>query len=57
MTFIEWLKENDACDSGVAFAQGKTAREAWETCPHADWLLWMTRVADAIAAQGVEVTL
>ena len=34
----KWLV--GACDDGAVWAEGKSARIAWETCQRADWMLW-----------------
>ena len=34
----KWLV--GACDNGAVWAEGKSARIAWETCQRADWMLW-----------------
>jgi hypothetical protein len=34
------LERHGACVEGRQFAAQLTLREAWETCPRGDWLLW-----------------
>ena len=35
------LRGLDPCSDGSAWAKKtKTLREAWETCPRSDWMLW-----------------
>jgi len=45
------LREMDACASArmwAAYAKGTTARELWEECPDASWLVWLLvyKIAD-----------
>jgi hypothetical protein len=40
MTCTEHLKELKACPDGLAFSEGKTAKEVWESCDRIDWLFW-----------------
>ena len=38
--FQAHLASLNACAEARAWARAKTAREAWERCNYADWLLW-----------------
>ena len=40
---IELLKSFCACQEAVDWYNGKDSREAWESCEHGDWLLWICR--------------
>ena len=39
--FTEQLKQMHACSDAIEWSDGKTLREAWETCPRGDWMLWL----------------
>lgn len=39
--FSALLKELNACDEDRKWAQGKSLDEAFRTCHHADWMLWL----------------
>jgi hypothetical protein len=39
--FYQWLLMHDACRGGLAFAEGRTPRNAWQHCDRPDWLLWL----------------
>lgn len=39
--FRQWLFRNDAWADVREWAKGRTLKEAWETCPRADWMLWL----------------
>jgi hypothetical protein len=38
------LERHGACVEGREFAAQLTLREAWDTCPRGDWLLWTVSV-------------
>jgi len=40
MTFKQHLKAIGACQEARVWAGDRTAKEAWEQCERADWLLW-----------------
>lgn len=40
MTLQQKLRELSACSDARLWVGDKTLTEAWETCPHADWMLW-----------------
>lgn len=40
MTLQEHLKSIGACEEARVWAEGKTAKEAWEQCERVDWLFW-----------------
>jgi hypothetical protein len=42
MTFRNHLRLIGACTEARSWAGNKTAKEAWDTCERADWLLWWT---------------
>ena len=35
------LRRLNACEDAVAWARGKTFREAWLTCERGDWMFWL----------------
>ena len=35
------LLELKACNEAIAWSEGKTINEVWETCPRGDWMLWL----------------
>ena len=39
--FHELLIELKACDDTVAWCNGKSLQEAWETATRPDWMLWL----------------
>ncbi|MEN6546032.1 MAG: hypothetical protein ABFE07_08335 [Armatimonadia bacterium] len=39
--FRQWLFRNDAWADVREWANGRTLKEAWATCPRADWMLWI----------------
>jgi hypothetical protein len=41
MSAKELLLSLHACPDAISFAEGKTIREAWETCHRGDWMLWL----------------
>jgi hypothetical protein len=38
--FKNRLIELRACEDAIKWAEGKTAKDAWEQCERGDWLLW-----------------
>ena len=44
--FYRWLKAKDACTSGLRFARGKTAHEAWEKCEEQGYMSWFLLAAN-----------
>lgn len=41
MTFIEQLKQHDACEDALEWVGDKSLPEAWATCQNGDWMLWL----------------
>ena len=41
--FANWLNGGRACRESLKWQQGKTLREAWDTCERGDWLEWLLR--------------
>ena len=41
--FHELLIELEACDEAVAWCEGKSLQEAWETATNPDWMLWLSQ--------------
>lgn len=39
-TFQAELRALGACTPAYEWAEGRTAAEAWDECPRADWLVW-----------------
>ena len=39
------LKNLTACKEGYKWANGKTLKQAWETCQHEDWMMWLYKYA------------
>jgi hypothetical protein len=42
---IKLLRKHHACPQAIAWVGQRTAQQAWDQCPHGDWLLW---VADRV---------
>lgn len=40
MSAKELLLSINACPEAIRFADGKTIKQAWETCNRGDWMLW-----------------
>ena len=53
MTLNRALSRLGACPAAKAWAQGKTARVAWETCEQPAWLFWVTARTGASRQQIV----
>jgi hypothetical protein len=49
--FAAHLRRIGACVEAREWAKGKTAREAWEQCDRADWLLWWVAAENGEAAR------
>ena len=36
----KWLERQAVCPMAINWVGGRTARQAWDECPRADWMLW-----------------
>lgn len=49
LTSEEFCTATHACNEGREFAlRHATMAEAWDACPHPDWLLWIARKVDRV---------
>ena len=39
--FYKQLESINACSEAVAWAKGKSAQKAWDTCTRGDWMIWL----------------
>jgi hypothetical protein len=40
MTFSDFLRNINACHETIKWVGNRTAQQAWNDCPRADWMLW-----------------
>ena len=41
--FNKWLISKDACSDGLAFSEGKSMQETWDSLKRAGWMMWLYR--------------
>ena len=41
--WINFLKENDACEGGFDYAKDMEPQEFWEKCDRVDWMFWVLK--------------
>ena len=51
------LESLQACAEAIAWAGDRTARQAWDECPRADWLLWWAAKTPANTRSEIVLTV